>query len=175
MRPEIRTFPPTATTYQKAVSNLAEGLRITTKTDHQFRVFLCHSSQDKGEVRKLYDQLTPLPIDLWLDEKKLLPGQDWQREITQAIRTVHVVIVCLSPQSVTKAGFVQKEIRHALDVADEQPEGAIFIIPARLRECEVPDRLQRWHWVDLYESSGFARLTGALRARALALGFAWPD
>jgi formylglycine-generating enzyme required for sulfatase activity len=57
-----------------------------------------------------------------------------------------------------------------LDVADEQPEGAIFLIPARLEQCEVPDRLSRWQWVNLYEAKGYERLMRALRTGAEALG-----
>ena len=85
------------------------------------------------------------------------------------MRDSHVVIVCLSCGSVTKAGYVQKEIKFALDVADEQPEGAIFLIPARLEECQVPDRLSRWQWVNLFEERGYERLMRALRARATGL------
>ena len=53
-----------------------------------------------------------------------------------------VVIVCLSDHSITKQGFVQKEIRFALDIADEHPPGRIFIIPVRLVDCDVPESPQ---------------------------------
>ena len=43
--------------------------------------------------------------------------------------------VFLSVDSVTKEGYLQKEIRQALDVANEKPEGSIFLIPARLDNC----------------------------------------
>jgi hypothetical protein len=74
-----------------------------------------------------------------------------------------VIIVCLSETSVNKAGFVQKEIRFALDVADEQPEGRIYIIPLRLKECDVPERLKKWHWIDLFRKRGYERLLGGAR------------
>jgi len=141
-----------------------------TDTPQPLRVFLCHSSGDKPAVRELYQCLCADGIDAWLDEEKLLPGQDWQLEIPKAVRASDVVIVCLSRGSITKAGYVQKEIKFALDVADEQPEGAIFLIPARLEECEVPERLSRWQWVNLHESKGYERLMRALRTRAEALG-----
>jgi hypothetical protein len=133
------------------------------------RVFLCHSSGDKPAVRNLYQQLQREGIDPWIDEEALLGGQDWDREIRKAVRAVDVVIVCLSHSSVTKAGYLQKEIKFVLDVADEQPEGTIFVVPLRLEECEVPERLARWHWVNLYEERGFERLVLALQARAKEL------
>jgi hypothetical protein len=44
----------------------------------KLRVFLCHASQDKPAVRKLYASLKSEPwIDPWLDEENLLLGQDW--------------------------------------------------------------------------------------------------
>lgn len=50
-------------------------------------------------------------------------------------------------------------------MADEQPEGTIFLIPLKLEECEVPERLSEWQWVNLFEERGFERLMRALRTR----------
>ena len=130
--------------------------------DH-LRVFLCHSSGDKPAVRELHRRLWAYGIATWLDEEELLPGQDWMLEITKAVRSSDVVIVCLSKGSVTKAGYVQKEVKLSLDIADEQPEGTIFLIPVKLEECDVPNRLQRWHWVNLFEERGYERLILSLR------------
>lgn len=85
-------------------------------------------------------------------------------EIARAVKNADIVVICLSKGSVSKSGYVQKEIRFALSVADEKPDGAIFIIPARLEECDVPDRLQKWQWVDLFKMDGYSRLLLSLRA-----------
>jgi len=142
----------------------------STGLPRQLRVFLCHASGDKPAVRNLYRRLRSDGIAPWLDEEDLLPGQDWQLEIPKAVRSSDAVIICLSSRAITKAGYVQKEIKDALDVADEQPEGAIFLIPLRLEECEAPERLRRWQWVDLFQETGYERLLRALRARAESLG-----
>jgi hypothetical protein len=81
-------------------------------------------------------------------------------------RAADVVVVCLSSGSVNSSGYLQKEIRHVLDVADEQPEGAIFVIPAKIEACDVPGRLTRWHWVDLSKRGGYDRLLAGIRAAA---------
>lgn len=138
------------------------------------RAFLCHATNDKPSVRELYNRLSSDNVDPWLDEERLLPGQDWQLEIPQAVRASDVVIVCLSRDSINKSGYVQKELRLALDVADEQPEGTIYLIPVRLEKCDVPKRLQRWHWVDLFERNGYYRLMSALQVRARALDTSSP-
>jgi hypothetical protein len=82
-----------------------------------------------------------------------------------------VIVVCLS-KKFNEAGYRQKEVRLALDTAMEQPEGEIFIIPARLEECDTLESLKKWHWVDLFEDGGRQRLIQALRARAETVGAA---
>ncbi len=133
------------------------------------KAFLCHASTDKPAVRKLYERLVADGVDAWLDKEKLLPGQDWELEIRKAVREADLVIVCLSKQF-NKAGFRQKEVRLALDTALEKPKGEIYIIPARLEECETLDDLRQWHWVDLFEDDGYKKLTQALSLRAEKIG-----
>ena len=133
----------------------------------QLRVFLCHSRHDKPRVRELYTALKQQTgIHPWLDEENLLPGQDWEVEIIKAVRSSHCVIVCLTHHATSNAGYLHKEISFALDVADRQPEGQIFLIPIKIEECDVPERLSRFHWVELYKPGGYELLLKALRARA---------
>ena len=131
------------------------------------RIFLCHSWGDKAAVRELYDRLRGDGLDPWLDDVDLLPGQDWHVVIEAAVRASAVVIVILSKESIARTGFVNKEIRFALDVAEERPEGSIFVIPARLDQCEIPIRLRRWNAANLYDAGGYEKLLKALRAKGL--------
>lgn len=133
------------------------------------KAFLCHASGDKPPVRELYKRLKAEGVDAWLDQENLLPGQDWRMEIPRAVREADVVVICLSKKSITKEGYVQREIKFALDIAEEKPEGTIFLIPARLEDCVVPERLNRWQWVDLYEENGFIKLLRSLKLRANAV------
>lgn len=156
---------------ETASQNQGHTVFVSISDDRRsLKVFLCHSSADKPAVRDLFHKLLKEGINPWLDEEDLLPGHEWQQEIPKAVRTSDVVIVCLSKSSISKAGYVQKEIRYALDVADEQPEGTIFIIPVKLEQCEVPERLKRWQWVNLFEERGYERLMTALQTRANMIG-----
>jgi len=130
------------------------------------KVFLCHASADKPAVRDLYKRLTADGVDAWLDVESLLPGQKWKIEIPKAIQNSDIILVCLSKESVNKEGFVQREIREALDVAKEKLDETIFIIPAKLEDCDVPARLDEYHWVNLYEEGGYKKLVGSLQSRA---------
>ena len=143
----------------------------------QLRVFLCHASQDKPAVRELYKRLKSESwIDPWLDEEKLLGGQDFDLEIYKATRDADAIIICLSKISVAKEGYVNKEIRRALDVADEKPEGTIYVIPLRLDECEPSfERLKKLHWADYFVQNAHEKLVKSLRARAAALQIEIPE
>lgn len=115
------------------------------------KVFLCHASQDKPSVRELSQRLFAEGwIDPWLDEKKLLPGQDWRLKIEEAVETSDIVIICLSSNSVSKEGFVQKELRYAREIALEKLEDSIFLIPLRIDECDVPRGLRFYQWADYF-------------------------
>jgi hypothetical protein len=140
-------------------------------TQRLLHVFLCHATADKPQVRELYLRMKEDGFSPWLDEEELLPGEEWQAKIPAAVKASDVVVVCLSSRSVTKEGYVQREIKIAVDIAEEKVPGAIFVIPARLEDgFKVPSILSRWQWVDLFKKSGYSRLKLALRARADALG-----
>jgi hypothetical protein len=150
-----------------------DTLQLTTAdrpvtAESQLRIFLCHSSRNKEQVRTLYRRLKTEGFKPWLDEENLLPGQDWEREIRREVSACHVVVVCLSKMSMEQ-GYVHREIRLALDEADKKPDGTIFVIPVRLEEVEVPDRLKQWQWADLFKEDGYSRLISALRERAVRL------
>ncbi len=139
-------------------------------SSRKLKVFLCHSSGDKPAVRDLYQKLCTDGFEPWLDEEDLLPGQKWEQEISKAVRAADAILVCLSHDSINKAGYVQKEIKVALDVADEKPEGTIFLIPVKLEACNLPSRLEKWQAVNLYEERGYEKLLRALQACAESLG-----
>lgn len=139
-------------------------------TTRPLKVFLCHASADKPAVHKLYRYLKQRGIKPWLDEVDLLPGENWETVIPEAIFDSDVILVCLSKNSVNKEGFVQKEIAFALDKALEKPEGMIFVIPAKLEECDIPQRLKRFQWVALHREDGRKRLMLSLDKRAAQVG-----
>ena len=127
---------------------------------------MSYSSGDRPQVEKIYNYLAALGTDTWYDQEKLLPGQDWDYEIHKGLDTADVILICLSKKSVNKEGYVQKEMRLALDLALEMPDGRIFLIPARLEECDLPYKLKSYHWVDLFAENGMDKLIKSLNMRA---------
>ncbi len=148
---------------------------MTADPTRKLKVFLCHSSHDKPAVREIYARLKAEGwIDPWLDEEKLFPGQDWDLEIEKAVEETDAVLVFLSDNSISKEGYIQREIRLILNMADYKPEGTNFILPMRLNECPLPRRLRSWHYVDNFPEGrkewAYGRLLGSLKLRAKKLG-----
>lgn len=133
------------------------------------RIFLCHAKTDRGVVEALRTRLVNEGFSPWLDQERLLPGQDWKMAIIDAIRASHIVVVCLSEQSVSTPGFRNHELRLALEVESEQPEGTLFVIPAMLEPCSLPPSLRRFHSVDLRSPDGYGKLVKSLHAREASL------
>jgi hypothetical protein len=147
---------------------MAESIR-------KLKVFLCYASQDQIAARELYQRLSKEGwVAPWMAEEKLLPGMDWELEIRKTVKAADAVVVCLSNHSVTKEGYVQRELRLVLDAAEYKPEGTIFIIPLRLDDCLIPLRLERSQFIDFFpvrqKDLAYRRVRQSLALRANALG-----
>ncbi|MDH4205343.1 MAG: toll/interleukin-1 receptor domain-containing protein [Desulfobacteraceae bacterium] len=114
-------------------------------------VFISYARQDMAQARHLFDVLHKKGIEAWLDIEMLLPGQKWQATIQEAIRACRYFIAILSRHSLSKKGYVQKELKVAFEILDEFPENEIFVIPVRIEDCDISDqRLKDLHYVDLF-------------------------
>ena len=149
-----------------------DAVATVARAPGPLRIFICHASPDKASARTLYAHLKAIAAQPWLDEEDLIGGQDWQYVIRQAVENSDVVLVCLSRQSVEHDGFVKDEIGFALTHAERQPNGSIFVVPLRLEDCTVPERLRRWHWVDWFGPRGSERLQRTLERRVSDVGAA---
>lgn len=128
--------------------------------------FVSYAKEDVLHARRLYGSLKENGIETWFDEQSLLPGQNWRHSIEAAISECIYFIALISSNSVSKKGYVQKELRIALDVLDRYPTGEVYIIPARVENCPIGDpKLGEIHYVDLFPDYefGLSRLLKAIR------------
>jgi hypothetical protein len=150
----LGTFHPDART----------GFRFEPR--RQPRVFLAYVTEDAAQAGRLYDALEGEGFSVWMDVRKLLPGQNWPRAIESAIEMSDYFVACFSSASVNKRGGFQAEVRYALDCARRMPLDDIFVAPVRLDECRVPRSIQReLQYVDLFPDwqRGVRRLAQMLR------------
>lgn len=148
----------------RGVLRLLDPRQQVETTHHKPTVFLCYAGPDRATVDDLYERLSRDGFSPWMDKRSLLPGQEWQFEIKRTIEKSDYFIACISRRFQDKT-YANKEIKHALDVLDMMPEGAIYLIPVRLEECPIQDRLASRQWVDLFVNHGYQKLLDALHFR----------
>lgn len=131
------------------------------------RLFLSYAHEDLRQARRLYSTLDSIPaVDVWFDKVSLLPGEKWETAIRKAIGHCRFFLLLLSGKSVAKKGFYQREVRLALKVLEEYPDGEIYLIPVRLDECEPHfEQLADLQYVDLFPdwNAGVNRILQVLK------------
>lgn len=127
------------------------------------RIFVSYAREDQAPAGSLVRFLRAAGFDIWFDKDSLHAGQDWKLVIEQEIARARLLIICLSKTSVDKTGFVQKEMRLALQQAELRPESQVYIIPVSLDTCVVPRAIERWHVLDLRDSDASRKLLEAIR------------
>jgi formylglycine-generating enzyme required for sulfatase activity len=127
------------------------------------QIFLCYARQDEDAVIELYQRLSAAGFKLWMDQEDIYPGEQWLGSIERAIQQSDFFVACLSTHAVSRRGFLQREIKGALERWQEKLQSDIYLIPARLEPCEVPEELRNFQWVDLYQKRGWTRLLRALQ------------
>ena len=129
------------------------------------RVFLSYAREDRQLVISVYERLKKEGFDPWMDVENIQGGQEWTSEIQKAIQKSAVVIIFLSATSTNREGFVQREIRRSLEIAEYSPPNSIFLIPVRLDDSPVPKALQAIHSVYFSSKDFWDKLLSALRTR----------
>lgn len=129
------------------------------------RVFISYASEDYSQAEELYSFLITNDFDPWLDKKSLMPGQRWDFEIKKALREAHFVILLLSANSVKKRGYFQKEFKLALKYWEEKLQDDIYLIPVKLDECEVPESLSGFQWIELDGEESFEKIKKSLKTQ----------
>src|SRR6476660_3809331 len=123
----------------------------TNNNNQNLRVFISYARQDTEAANRLYNDLKLSGLEPWLDTESLLGGENWRISIKEAIRNSRYFVALLSSNSVEKIGYVQRELKEALEVLLEFPQSKRFIIPVRLDETRVDDeKLREIHIVDLF-------------------------
>ena len=114
-------------------------------------VFINYYEKDASYAHRLYSDLRAADLSPWIDKENILPGQDIRRETWIAIKESDYFIALLSKISVQMRGDVQSQLKLARQVLNEIPESGIYLVPARLDDCEIPyEELKTIQSVDLF-------------------------
>jgi CheY-like chemotaxis protein len=151
---------------------LDQLLEVIDTNLNRARVFLSYVREDQPAVDAIYEALSSVGFVPWMDRRHIPVGANWKGEVSKAIKKSDFVVVCISRKSFGQAGFFQREIREALDLLAEMPDGHLYIVPVRLEECVITHPvIEDLQYVDLFDypndlksHDGFHRLVSAIRS-----------
>ncbi len=131
--------------------------------DNTKQIFFSYSRLDQLLVKSFYDQLMKSGFQPWMDTENIFSGENWERAIHNAIKESAFFIAFLSNNSVNKRGLIQKEIKEALEIWELKLDYDIYLIPVRIDDCEVPDSLKKFQWINYSDGDGFHKLLNSLK------------
>lgn len=136
--------------YPSAIEFLAE-LWPQKKEQDVPRVFLCHNSINKPQVKEIALRLKEFGIYPWLDEWELRPGFAWQASLEEEIGTINSAAVFIGDDGIGPwqdqeiSAFIRQFVKRGCPV-----------IPVILPDCkkapELPVFLEGMTWVDFRKS-----------------------
>lgn len=142
-------------------------------TEDEQLVFISYTSGDRDRVEPIADALMASGIDAWMDVRRLKAGQNWDFEIRRALDKAAVIVVFISDKSVTKRGYVQREIRLALEKAEEKLVDDIYLIPVLLDEnVTVPDLIKDLQFIRHKDEAFQEKLLDAVKHQMERIGLA---
>ena len=128
----------------------------------QYDVFLSHNKADKARVRKLAERLRAAGLRVWFDEWVIKPGDDIYLAIERGLGATRTLILCLS-QAALESDWVELE-RSTVLFRDPSNASRRFV-PILLTDCNLPDTLRRYKYVDFRQEvdSAFEELLAFCR------------
>ncbi len=136
--------------------------------EFRYDVFLSHNSKDKPKVRRLAERLKAAGMRVWLDEWVIKAGDIIALKVDEGLEQSRVQLLCISPAALA-SGWVALERSTAVH-RDPANAGRRFI-PLLLGDCDLPDTLRRYKYLDFREASdgAFAEVLAACRTEASAV------
>lgn len=115
------------------------------------KVFISYAKEDIDTAKRLYQDLKSAGVKPWMDEYNLIAGENWINAVRIAIKKSDFFLALLSSKALNKRGNIQKELRWGMSVLEEFPLDNIFIVPARIDNCQPLNKhLKDLHWADLF-------------------------
>jgi hypothetical protein len=118
--------------------------------------FISYCRVDSEFAHRLAEDLKAGGAAVWLDQNDIRPGEPWDSAVERALVKCTRLILILSPASVASHNVLD-EMSYALKQQRK-------VIPVLFKDCEIPFRLNRIHYVDFRTNydRGLKELTKAL-------------
>jgi hypothetical protein len=134
-------------------------------------IFISYATPDRDRVLSYYDALHAKGYDVWMDCRRIKPGQNWDFEIKRALNRAVLILLFISKTSVERRGYVQREINITTDKATEKLIDDIYRIPILLDDdALIPEQLKAIQIVHASDSDCHELIEDAIRHQLERLG-----
>jgi len=136
------------------------------KQDLNHGMFICFSSQDVAEAKRIVEYLESQGLLCWISVRDVAPGENFQEAIVRAIEAARGLVFLFSENSNTSRE-IKKEL--ALASSIDRPVFPVRLSPIR-PEGALRYELATHQWVDIFEDreAGLTTLVSSIRAVLLA-------
>jgi hypothetical protein len=118
-------------------------------------IFISYMREDADAARRLCNAITSLGGDVWMDERRISPGDAWEQEVRTRIRRIRLFVPVISTNTErAEEGYVFREWMEAVDRSRSIPRRR-FIVPVIIdddyegdpsRYRQTPDDFGRLHF-----------------------------
>lgn len=134
-------------------------------------IFICYASPDQAQVIPFCDYLSTQGFNVWIDCRRIKPGQNWDFEIKRELDKAGFVLAFVSRNSFDRRGYVQRELKLALDKLTEKLIDDIYLIPVLLDDdTPIPPQLGALHHIKASEPNCNVRIIDAINHQLRRLG-----
>ena len=120
------------------------------------RIFLSYVREDSARVTEIYRALERHEFAPWIDQRSLTPGELWKASIESALQESDCFLVFLSAAAIAELsweGVFRREVDTAIQIQEKRGARSRFIVPVRIDELDLPDKLARFQWYDLFSGN----------------------
>jgi hypothetical protein len=122
-------------------------------TDFAYDVFLSYNRADRAVARRIAEAMRASEMQVWFDEWVIKPGDDIYLAIERGLETSRVQVLFLSPAALGSYWVnLERETVPFRDPANLERR----FIPALLSDCELPDSLLRFKYIDFRQDTEVA-------------------
>jgi formylglycine-generating enzyme required for sulfatase activity len=107
------------------------------------RIFISYSRTDEAFARRLAASLSQLGADVWIDVEDIPAGMKWSRAIQQGLDMAEILLVIISPDSMTSQN-VEDEWQYYLD--QKKP-----VVPLLWKPAKIHFQLNRIQYIDFHQ------------------------
>lgn len=128
-------------------------------------IFISYSQADRMFADRIFENLTAMGFNVWIDIEGIAGGQNWLEAIETAIKNADVVIVLMSPTSIESRWVIQ-EIHYALAL----DKRILPILISPINWSDIPLALAQYQFLDMSSDGSeanvqnYARLVKALKS-----------